>query len=488
MNNLHHILNGVKTVSDTSFNIPVQSICVDSRHVWPGSAFVAIPGTIVDGSNFISDAIHRGAAVVISPDDNRNVERYKPNTPLVIVKHPRCALSRIAANFYDHPSRQLTVIGITGTNGKTTTSYILYSILKTYGIKAGLIGTLGAMAEGFKADTQLTTPDSIDLHRILHLFVKGGITHVVMEVSSHSMAQNRVDDVEFDFAVFTNLTQDHLDYHKTMDNYFKAKSRLFSMIPATGKAVINADDHYFENLKKITKASPVSFKKDGKADVTYQSWGMSREGITGIIKIHNKTLNIISPLIGIHNIENILSAVSTAWALGIPDKAIEQGILECENVPGRVESFSLKNGATVIIDYAHTPDAYQKLLSSLRMLLNKEGELRVVFGCGGDRDSEKRPLMASVAETYTDYVFVTPDNPRTESIEKINKDIAAGFEKNNHTFYSNRADAIRNAISQMKPNDILAILGKGRENYQIFGTKKIPYSDIEVINRANNEN
>ena len=483
---LNELLNGVDVLSRKPYDVPVQAICIDSRHVWPGAIFVAIPGFKQNGAEFISDAVNKGAAVIIS---NGIGKRDEPSikTPFVRVWNPRKAVSRMAANLFQHPSKQLTVIGITGTNGKTTTALLLYSILKTYGINTGVIGTLGAMAQGMEANTSLTTPDSIELQRLLRLFVESGVTHVIMEVSSHALELNRVADVDFDIAIFTNLSQDHLDFHKSMDNYFRAKAKLFSLLHSDGVAILNFDDDRYDSLKPIISAKTFSYSTKGGADFGYQKWGMSISGITGIISLGKETVQINSPLIGIHNLENILSTVSAARAMGIPIDAIENGIARCDTVPGRVEKFKTNNGATVIIDYAHTPDAYEKLFSSLRSLLLKNRRLYVIFGCGGERDRDKRPLMAKVAETFADKIYVTPDNPRTESVDEINNDIVKGFSKNIHTIYSNRKEAIHDAMSKLEPNDILVVVGKGRVNYQIIGTEKIPHSDIDTVINALNE-
>ncbi|MFQ6674297.1 MAG: Mur ligase family protein, partial [Fidelibacterota bacterium] len=309
-------------------------------------------------------------------------------------------------------------------------------------------------------------------------------THVVVEVSSHALELNRVDDVEFDHAVFTNLFQDHLDFHKTMEKYLTAKTKLFSMLPPGGKAILNADDERFGDVKAVTTAAVVSYSMEGRSTVHFKTWGLSHSGITGTLQAGEEEITVNSPLLGLHNLENILSAVAAAWTLEIPKEAIEQGIEACKTVPGRAERLAAGNGATVVIDYAHTPDAYHKLFSSLKHLLPPRGRLWIIFGCGGDRDRGKRPLMAGAAEEYGDVIFVTPDNPRWESVDEINGDIEAGFRKKTHTFYSNRARAIYDAVNQLDPDDILAIVGKGRENYQIVGGERIFHSDLQAVEKA----
>ena len=484
MEKLTSILNGVDVKGEILFDVPIQSICSDSRHVWPGSIFVAIPGTVQDGTRYISEAVLRGAAIIVSNGKKESRPLLEQSRTVVIrVNDPRRALSRMAANFYEQPSRYMTTIGITGTNGKTTTSFLLQSILEANQNPAGLIGTLGVKGPGLEAHSRLTTPDIIDLHKTLKLFFDGGITHVVMEVSSHALELNRVRDVEFDLAIFTNLSQDHLDFHKTMEGYLNAKIKLFAMLPSDGIAVLNASDKQFEILKSSTRARIITYSIDGDSDGTFKNWGMTNSGITGIISIGSDTIYVNSALLGIHNLENILSATTAAWSLGIPATIIEKGIEACGSVPGRMEKFITKNHATIVIDYAHTPDAYHKLFSTLKGMLPGKKQLWVIFGCGGDRDPDKRSLMARAVEQYADKIMVTPDNPRTESLTTIFTDIEAGFE-GTHMFYLDRSKAIHDAMRQLNPGDILAIVGKGRENYQIVGTKRIAYSDVDTVKKV----
>ena len=487
MEKLTSILNGVNLISDIPLDVPIQSISFDSRRVWPGSIFVAIHGSQQDGTKFIPEALENGAAAVIL--NGKKIDAgMRPNTPLIRVQDPRQALSQMAANYYDNPSADMTIIGVTGTNGKTTTCHILYDILKSYGLKVGIIGTLGAKSKGMDASTSLTTPDSLELQRLLSLFRDGGVTHVIMEVSSHSLEMQRVNNVLFDYAVFTNLTQDHLDFHGSMDDYFQAKSKLFSMVNSDGKAIINSADPRAEELRKHCSSPVVNCAIEGDGDVHFEEWGMSRRGITGTIVLGDKKVSVNSALLGVHNLENIISATTTAWSMGIPLEAIEAGIAACRTIPGRMEQFTTRNGASVIVDYAHTPDAYEKLFTSLKSLLPENRKLWVIFGCGGERDHEKRPLMAEKAELFADSIMVVPDNPRTESQESINKEIESGFSQQKHKIYNNRKRAIVDAIAQMNSDDILAVVGKGQDNFDIVGTEHIPYSDVDTVLKAIDEN
>ncbi|MBH31870.1 MAG: UDP-N-acetylmuramoyl-L-alanyl-D-glutamate--2,6-diaminopimelate ligase [Candidatus Marinimicrobia bacterium] len=482
MASIKTLLQDVEVVEKSPVEIPVNAVTADSRHIWPGSAFVAIDGIADNGLNYVHDAIDLGAALIISKGGAKADDLLTGiNTPLVKVKNDRKALSRIAANLHGRPSEKLTVVGITGTNGKTTTGCLIDAILKDAGLRSGLIGTLGVSAPGLEARTGLTTPDCVELQRTLALFADGGLTHSVIEVSSHALELERVADIDFDLAIFTNFSRDHLDFHKNMDDYFKAKSKLFSSLSKESLAVINGDDPKSSELIGMTPARTFTYGFDGYVDIKFKEWGMSIDGITGTIECDGETIQISSPLIGSYNLHNILAAVAAAKALSIPADSIAVGISSLHSVPGRVEQIKSHNGATIIVDYAHTPDAYQKLFSSLSVLLPHGQRLGVVFGCGGDKDRDKRPLMAAAAESFAERLFIAPDNPRSEPIDAINKDIATGFTKAQHTFYNDRVAAIRDAVAWLEPDDILAIVGKGQEDCQIIGTERTQYSEVETV-------
>lgn len=464
--------------------VDISHLCTHSGEATDGSLFVAVYGGSFDGHDFINQAIENGASAVIS--NGRDMGDL--SVPNIKVANPRLAVSRVAATYYGNPTRNLTVIGITGTNGKTTTASIIHSILRTNGIKAAQLGTLGIIADGFKSEKSLTTPDSINLQKSFRDFANQGITHVVMEVSSHALDQLRVADVEFDIAVFTNLSRDHLDYHHTMDEYFHAKSKLFHALPITGTAIINLDDPQGEAMAKESHAPVVRLSKRGNTDIYFSELSQSFHGIQGVIKAGEQEVRINSPLVGEFNVENILSAVSVTLSLGIEPDVIHSGVSVCDKVPGRMEIFNMNNDGTVIVDYAHTPDAYEKVLETISRMKLKSGKIYVLFGCGGDRDATKRPEMGRIAEQFSDFLWITPDNPRSETVEDINAEILNGLTTNQYRIFDDRGTGLRKAISQLESSDILVVLGKGREDGQEINGQIHPYSDIEIIEEATNAN
>ena len=482
MRPLTKILDPIKILGSKIPDVLFKGISTNSKNVNKGDLFIAIKGEKYDGHDYIKEAIDYGAVAIIT----NQYDIIKCSVPQIKVLNTRKALSIIASEYYGNPSKNLTVIGITGTNGKTTTASIIKSILEQANIKVAQFGTLGLIANEINHQATLTTPDALLLQKLFADLLKANFSHVVMEVSSHALDQSRVDNIDFDLAVFTNITPEHLDYHKSFKSYCLTKLKLFKMLKNNAISIINVSDPFGEKLLSILESSTIPFSNDKSNTIHFKSLNISINGISGVINTENFNYKIKSNLIGKFNSENILAAVGVSKALGLNQNSIETGIAKCAIIPGRMEVHHLKNQIKAIIDYAHTPDSYKKVMETLKKLQHNDGgDLYVVFGAGGDRDKEKRQKMAQIVEEYAKHIYITPDNPRFEKQSDINNQIISGFKADKFSIYKNREEGLETALKKAKRNDIVAILGKGRENYQDILGQKIPYSDLKVIRRFN---
>jgi UDP-N-acetylmuramoyl-L-alanyl-D-glutamate--2,6-diaminopimelate ligase len=466
-------------------SIDVTGVAYDSRMVEPGHVFVALKGAQADGTAFLQQALDRGAVAVVS-------EQPPPagvRVPWAVVPDGRLALAQLAAAFFRHPSAELQVVGITGTNGKTTTAYLVSSIFEAAGISCGMLGTVVYRIGEELRDATRTTPEAPDIQRLLREMVDVGSGACAMEVSSHALALRRVDEVSFAAGVFTNLTRDHLDFHGHMEEYFQAKRRLFEMLPRDGPAVLNVDDPRGRSLVGIV-GRPVTYAIGRPADITPGPLSFSLGGSAFDVRTPRGALHLRSRLVGRPNVYNVLAAVATGVALDLPFDAIERGVEALDGVPGRFQIVSSEaDGVTVVVDYAHTDDALRNLLETARPLTS--GRLITVFGCGGDRDRTKRPLMGAVAGRLSDLVIVTSDNPRSEDPGKIIEEIQRGITPDSRRDRGprllaivDRQEAIARAIELARSGDVVLVAGKGHEKYQVIGDQALAFDDAAVAREA----
>ena len=477
----------------------VSDIAHDSRKVRPGSLFVAVRGFHSDGHQFISQALKLGAAAIIAEESGGQTAG---DVPLIIVNDSRRALALLADAFYGHPSRTLSLIGITGTNGKTTTTYLVKSMIEAGGRIAGLIGTIDYRVGNTIYQAPNTTPESLELQHLLAEMVAAGADSCVMEVSSHALALDRTLGCTFAAAAFTNLSQDHLDFHRTMDDYFQAKLRLFTGLPPEAHAIINADDAYAAKIIGQTRAKVITTGFADRADV--RPTGAISHGIGGLsfeAATPRGAVSVESPLVGRHNIYNILTALGIGTAMGFSPEILGRGIRNMKAVPGRMEKVDAGQPFGVVVDYAHTEDAIARLLEAIREVAAKR--VITVFGCGGDRDRTKRPKMGAAAVAGSDIVIVTSDNPRTEDPLEIIREIETGMAgsgtrtriaagatfpaisgKTPYTVIPDRREAVAAAIRMARPGDVVVLAGKGHEDYQIIGEQKLPFDDRAVAREA----
>lgn len=455
----------------------VRGISCNSKDVRDGFIFVAVKGSRDDGNKFIDEAAGNGAKAVVISESVPKPPCKK--APFIRVSDTRKALAKLAVEFYANPSSKIKVVGITGTNGKTTISYLLEALLKEARFPSGVIGTINYRFKDKVITSRNTTPGPIELQSILSDMFGCGVSYAIMEVSSHALDQERTRGVNFHSAIFTNLTHDHLDYHKTLKGYFKAKSRLFSGLPSGSFAVINGDDKYAKRLRKITKAKVITYAIDSKADIAAEDikFGPAHTEFR-LVGFKDKIILKV-PLIGKHNVYNVLAAIAWAKNEGIRMPIIKEAIEKFSSVPGRLERVNLNAHFSVFVDYAHTADALKNIILTLRQITKRK--VIVVFGCGGDRDKTKRPRMGYVVTELSDYAIITSDNPRSEDPQEIIKDIARGIRKDNYCIIPERHDAIKKSLSLAKPGDIVLVAGKGHENYQVIKDKAIPFDDREAI-------
>lgn len=456
----------------------IQSLDYDSRRVKDGSLFFAIKGEQADGHLYIDEAIRKGAVAVVS-------SRPAPpdlDVAWIQVEATRPSMGILAAQFYQHPSRRLQLVGITGTNGKTTTAFLTHSILERRS-PALLMGTIKAKIGEWESESERTTPEAVDIQAILSRALKSGCTAGVMEVSSHALFFHRVYQCSFPVAVFTNLSQDHLDFHKSLEEYFQAKCLLFQKHynPGLRYAVVNRDDPFAERIELAPAVRRVTFGLSKDNDVYPVSHRTSLEGTRVELKWFDRRLPLSSPLAGEHNFYNIMSAAIAASLLGASDEQIREGVEQMQQVPGRFEKVDTKKPSTVIVDYAHTPHALENVLRLCRQLA--QGNVICVFGAGGDRDREKRPLMGAIAARDADWVIVTSDNPRFEDPARIAREIQAGIPAGatHCEVILDRREAITRALEAAGENDIVLLAGKGHEAYQHIQGESIPFDDREVV-------
>lgn len=462
-------LTDVKSIQGLR-DIEITSIAYDSRKVTKGSIFVAIKGFVTDGHKYISQAISNGAVAIIGEKDIQ-----VDDITYIRVKNSRVALAECAAWFYNYPADKLKIIGVTGTNGKTTTTYLTKAILDEAGFTTGVIGTIGNCIKDKIVPAERTTPESLELNELFSNMVKENVEYVAMEVSSHSLKLHRVDNINFDIGIYTNLTQDHLDFHETFEDYFESKKILFDLAK---KAVINLDDENGRKLFKQLNIPILTYGINNDADLKADNVKITAEGVFYDLIYKGKKTPISYHVPGRFSVYNSLAAIGAGVFLGISLDTIKNALFKVKGVPGRFEPINCGQDFTVIVDYAHTPDGLENVLNTIKTFC--KGRIITVFGCGGDRDRKKRPIMGKVVSELSDICIITSDNPRSEDPEAIIDEIIPGLVSDNYKRVTDRRCAIETAINMAKKDDVVLIAGKGHEDYQILKDKTIHFSDKEV--------
>ena len=477
---LADLLIGIEhTVITAETGIDIKGIAYDSRQVEPGYLFVCISGFKTDGHLYIDQAIKNGASAILIEKAIDHIDAVT----IIMTANNRKALALLASNFYGRPSHNMKVIGITGTNGKTTTTHLIKAILEEAGLKTGLMGTLYARVDDKTIDFGHTTPEAPEVEKFMEICQENKAQYVVMEVSSHALDLYRVNCIDFNIAVFTNLTQDHLDYHNNMEKYQASKLKLFNMITLENKnfVVVNADDNYSGDFIQAAKAKVYTYGLSNNSDIKATNVKIDLKGSQFTLSFKGSTTNIKVKLIGMFSIYNVLAAIAVSLGEGISLEIIKTALEKVNGVPGRFEQVDEGQDFTVVVDYAHTPDGLENILKTGRQLTTNR--IITVFGCGGDRDRGKRPLMGEVAARYSDFCVVTSDNPRSEDPEAIINDIVPGLDRVKDSRYAiviDRREAINHAVHLARPGDLLIIAGKGHETYQLVKDKVLDFDDRKV--------
>ncbi len=480
---LKELIKGINRKVFLDFkDFQIKGISCNSKKIKDNFVFAAIKGVRVDGNKFIAEAVKNGAKAIVLEGPSGLKEDLFPGIVFISVVDVRLTFAELCAEFYHRPSSMLKVAGVTGTNGKTTITYLIEAVLKEFNFNPGVIGTVNYRFKNKVFSSKNTTPGPQDLQPLLRKMLNAKSKYVVMEVSSHALDQDRVSGINFASAIFTNLTQDHLDYHRSMEKYFKTKAKLFAGLSGESFAVINIDDSYGRRLKKITHVKAVTYGLRNNADFYAKDIQMDINGTKFIFVGPKKEAEFNIRLTGKHNLYNVLAVLAWSENEGLNFNKVKPAVERFSIIPGRLQKINSRNGFSVFVDYAHTPDALFNVLTALREV--SSGRILTVFGCGGDRDKGKRPKMGSIASGLSDFVIITNDNPRSENPLAIINSIKAGIKKNNYCVQVDRFKAIKKAIGLAKENDVVLVAGKGHESYQIIKDKILHFDDREAVKKC----